>query len=51
MTAKDIRLRIGQALRLAPALLRRDPIFRYAGCSPRTIAEHRCKTLINIYKY
>jgi hypothetical protein len=21
------------------------------GCSPRTIAEHRCKTLINIYKY
>jgi drug/metabolite transporter (DMT)-like permease len=25
--------------------------FAYNGCSPRTIAEHRCKTLINIYKY
>ena len=30
MTGKDISLRIGHALRLAPALLRRDPIFRYA---------------------
>ena len=30
MTGKDISLRIGHALRLAPALLRHDPIFRYA---------------------
>ena len=30
MTGEDIGPRIGQALRLAPALLRRDPIFRYA---------------------
>jgi hypothetical protein len=30
MTGEDIGARIGQALRLAPALLRRDPIFRYA---------------------
>ena len=30
MTGEDIRVRIGQALRLAPALLRHDPIFRYA---------------------
>ena len=30
MTGKDISLHIGPALRLAPALLRRDPIFRYA---------------------
>jgi len=30
MTGKDIAALIGHALRLAPALLRRDPIFRYA---------------------
>jgi hypothetical protein len=30
MTREDISARIGHALRLAPALLRRDPIFRYA---------------------
>ena len=30
MTGEDIAARIGHALRLAPALLRRDPIFRYA---------------------
>jgi hypothetical protein len=30
MTGEDITVRIGQALRLAPALLRHDPIFRYA---------------------
>ncbi len=30
MTGEDIGARIGQALRLAPALLRHDPIFRYA---------------------
>ena len=30
MTGKDIAVLIGHALRLAPALLRHDPIFRYA---------------------
>ena len=30
MTGEDIAARIGHALRLAPALLRHDPIFRYA---------------------
>jgi len=30
MTGEDINARIGPALRLAPALMRRDPIFRYA---------------------
>ena len=30
MTGEDIAARIGRALRLAPALLRGDPIFRYA---------------------
>jgi len=30
MTGEDVTARIGHALRLAPALLRRDPIFRYA---------------------
>ncbi len=30
MTGKDIAALTGHALRLAPALLRRDPIFRYA---------------------
>ncbi len=30
MTGRDIAALIGHALRLAPALLRRDPIFRYA---------------------
>jgi hypothetical protein len=30
MTGEDIAARIGHAVRLAPALLRRDPIFRYA---------------------
>ena len=30
MSGEDVRVRIGQALRLMPALLRHDPIFRYA---------------------
>ena len=30
MTGKDIAVSLGHALRLAPALLRHDPIFRYA---------------------
>ncbi len=30
MTGEDIGPRIGQALRLVPALIRHDPIFRYA---------------------